>query len=453
MSIQSPSKFSFFLFFFTSSIINFLLCETIYFESIHSADHLYLPLLLKDLVSGKGIGHWYLPPSPYFFPDLLIDLVLFPFVPFLYLPSFYGTFQMFFVLLGIAIFISFYTTKSKSLEFLYSFEFLLVIFSLIGYGLGDKPLPFSYFFSGAHHSSGFFFSLFLTIYLYSLLNDKAKRKSRSSQVLPLPLVFIFFFGFSLLYLSDRFSFAVGVISFFVVRIWNLEIPFADRISYFKEKRFWILAIFFLFWNELIFFGFKESLSIPSSFQTLFTYLNKLNPKEIITLSGTYLFDFSKHIFYQGRSLLILTGLVFLGFTRFPKLNQHLLLVFFPVLLMLLLTIGRFTYLHPYPIRYLFPLLFFSLLGVTWVFFPILQKMNPKAPVLVLFLLSGILFFFPFPREKTKAYFSQTTETKVPYDLEKPIRFWSEGRKSPIPIGKDGKPYHWITGAFHTHLTE
>ncbi|EKJ85442.1 putative membrane protein [Leptospira meyeri serovar Hardjo str. Went 5] len=453
MSIHSPSSFSFFVFFFISSIINFLLCETIYFESIHSADHLYLPLLLKDIVSGKGIGHWYFPPSPYFFPDLLIDLVLSPFIPLLYLPSLYGTVQMFFVLLGISIFISQYSTKSKSLDFLYCFEFLLLLFSLIGYGLEDKPLPFSYFFSGAHHSTGFFFSLFLTIYLYSLLNDKEKKKSKSSQLLPISLVFFFFIGFSLLYLSDRFSFAVGAISFFVVRIWNLEIPLGERISYFKEKRFWILAILFLFLNELLFLALKTTLSIPSSFQTLFTYLAKQNLTEVLALSGAYLFDFSKHIFYQGRSILILFGLVSISFTRFPKLNQHLLIVFFPVLLLLLLLVGRFTYLHPYPIRYLFPLLFFALLGLTWVLFPFLQKMNPKISLLALLSLSGILFLFPFPREKTKSKFSEITETQVPYDLEKPIRFWSEGRKTPIPVDKEGKPYHWITGAFHTHLTE
>lgn len=80
-----------------TSITNFLLCETIYFRILHSADQLYSPLVILDAFTGKGITHWYFPPSPYFFPDLVLMSVLYCFVPFLYLPTMYGVVQMGFV--------------------------------------------------------------------------------------------------------------------------------------------------------------------------------------------------------------------------------------------------------------------------------------------------------------------------------------------------------------------
>ncbi|XDD52638.1 hypothetical protein AB3N62_09025 [Leptospira sp. WS4.C2] len=455
MSIQSPSRFYFFLFFLVSGIINFLLCETIYFESLHSADNLYLPLLSRDLVSGQGMVHWYLPPSPYFFPDLFLNLILYPFVPFLYIPSAYGTLQMFFVLLGISIFISKYTTKTESLEFLFRFEFLLILLSLLGYWIGDNPLPFVYFLSQAHHSTGFFFSLLLAMYLYSVLNDREKdhRGNGSHQYLPNHLTAFFFFSFSLLYLSDRFSFSVGAIAFFVVRIWDSKMPLSERISYFQKKRFWILIIFFLLFNELTFLGLRQIFLIPGSFQILGNYLTRQTLESSLQLSGNYLWDFSKHIYYQGKSILFLICLLFFTYPKFPKLIRHLLIVFFPVLVGLLLLVGRFTYLHPYPIRYSFPLWFFALFGISLVLGSYTKGISPWVLLLALGGVMALLFHLPSPRAEVQSRLSSVTDKEVTYDLEKPIRFWSEGKQKPSPIGKDGKPYRWITGAFHTHLTE
>lgn len=455
MSIQSPSRFYFFLFFLVSGIINFSLCETIYFEPLHSADSLYLPLLLKDLASGHGMFHWYLPPSPYFFPDLFLNLILYPLVPFLYIPSAYGTLQMFFVLLGISFFISKYATKTESLEFLFRFEFLLILVSFLGYWIGDNPLPFVYFLSQAHHSTGFFFSLLLAMYLYSVLNDREKdhRGDGSHQYLPNHLTAFFFFSFSLLYLSDRFSFSVGVLSFFVVRIWDSKRPLSERISYFQKKRFWILIIFFLLFNELAFLGLKQIFQIPRSFQILLNYISRQTLESSLQLSGNYLWDFSKHIYYQGKSILFLMGLLFFTYPKFPKLIRHLLVVFFPVLVGLLLLVGRFTYLHPYPIRYLFPLWFYALFGITWVLVPFTKKISHWVLFLALGGVMVFLFYLPYPRVEVQYRLSSITDKEVTYDLEKPIRFWSEGKQTPVPIDKNGKPYYWITGAFHTHLTE
>lgn len=426
-----------------------MLCETIYFEFLYSADQLYLPLFLKDWITGKGITHWYLPPSPYLFPDLFLNFLLYPFVPFLYLPTFFGTLQLGFVLLGISFFLSKYTDKIKSFQFLFLFEILFVFFSLFGYWVVDKPHPLVYFLTGAHHSTGFFFSLLLTLYLYSLLNDEKQRNFHSISFLPNHFIFFFFISFLLLYISDRFSFAVGAFSFFVVRIWDSEKTFTTRMSYFQKRRFWILAFLFLFLGELCFWTLRQIVSIPSSFEILVTYLSKLRVSEIFHLSGAYLWDFTKHIYYQGKSILLLLGLILISFVQFPKLIRHLFLVFLPVLLGLLLLVGRFTYLHPYPIRYLFPLLFFGIFGFTWVLHSKFKSVSLFYLFPILLGLVILLSRLPFPRENTQSYFSSISSKEVPYEWEKPIRFWSQGEKTPIPVGKEGKPYHWITGAFHT----
>lgn len=362
---------------------------------------------------------------------------------------------MFFVLLGISFFITKYTTKTAALEFLFRFEFLLILVSFLGYWIGDNPLPFVYFLSQAHHSTGFFFSLLLTMYLYSVLNDREKdhRGDGSHQYLPNHLTAFFFFSFSLLYLSDRFSFSVGAISFFVVRIWDSKRPLSERISYFQKKRFWILSFLFILFNELAFLGLRQIFQIPGSFQILWNYLSRQTLESSLQLSGTYLWDFSKHIYYQGKSILFLICLLFFTYPKFPKLIRHLLIVFFPVLVGLLLLVGRFTYLHPYPIRYLFPLWFFALFGITWVLVPFTKKISHWVLFLALGGVMVFLFYLPYPRAEVQSRLSSITDKEVTYDLEKPIRFWSEGKQTPVPIDKDGKPYHWITGAFHTHLTE
>jgi hypothetical protein len=61
----------------------------------------------------------------------------------------------------------------------------------------------------------------------------------------------------------------------------------------------------------------------------------------------------------------------------------------------------------------------------------------------------LLSYFPKPREEVALFHRNQPNPEVSYDLEKPIRFWSEGKIEPIPIDKSGEPYRWITGAFHT----
>ncbi|WP_244934910.1 hypothetical protein [Leptospira jelokensis] len=442
------SKFSLIIFLILASTINFLLCETIYFQPLHSADQLYSPLVVLDFFSGKGITHWYFPPSPYFFPDLVLMSVLYLVLPFLYLPSFYGVIQMVFVTLGIYWVFNEFLSKHESLLYLFYFQTLLILFSFLSHLLKDNPFPFVFFFTNAHHNTGFFFSLFLV----SVLGFNLRKRSLGHEGKNRDLVFrlcLYWIGFTVLYLSDRYSFCIGFICF--MTIYLLEIRKKNEIGITKLHGWRLTTLILLFFlvNEFLFYGIKQSLQIPNSFGILFNSLSQKSGERILFLSATYLFDVSKHLFYQNGSLLFLISLSLFTSFKFPVRIRILVLVLFPVLLLLLIVVGRFTYLHPYPIRYLFPIWFFCFLGISW-YFQITMHRFPISLWYVWFAFC-ILFlsFFPKPRQTVKESLLKETKQEVSYDLEKPIRFWSEGEKKPIPVDREGKPYRWITGAFHT----
>lgn len=446
-----------FVFLLISSSINYLLCETIYFIPLHSADQLYTPLIVSDFVRGEGILHWYLPPSPYFFPDILLMFILYMGFPFLVLPTMYGVIQMGLVSLGLYLLLSSILSKQKSLSFLIWFQTIFTLFSLLGDILGDKPLPLVYFFSNAHHSTGFFFSLFLvSLYYKYQSNPKPSWKSsehrnhtRKIEILSVVFPSLFLIGFSLLYLSDRFAFCIGILCFLVIRALEGNQNKWKEISY--PKRFYciVVPIVYLIVLELTFYFLKSKFHIPNSFGILFTTFQTKTWEEISFLSVHYLYDFAKQFLYQNRSLLGLCFLLGLTYPKFPFRLKRILIVLFPILLVLLVVVGRFTYLHPYPIRYLFPFWFLGILGISWV---MTNGMKPfPLPVLMLTLTLWILFlsFLPKPRKSVKETHQSIRNEEVPYDLEKPIRFWTEGKSKPIPIEEGGKPYRWITGAFHT----
>ncbi|WP_244245391.1 hypothetical protein [Leptospira kemamanensis] len=447
------------VFLLISISINYLLCETIYFIPLHSADQLYTPLIVSDFVKGEGILHWYLPPSPYFFPDILLMFILYIGFPFLVLPTMYGVIQMGLVSLGLYLLLSSILSKQKSLSFLIWFQTIFTLFSLLGDILGDKPLPLVYFFSNAHHSTGFFFSLFLVSLYYKYQsnpkpswNQAENRNHNQTQNLRIHAVlypFLFFIGFSLLYLSDRFAFCIGIICFLVIHSLEGNQKQWKEISY--PKCFYSIGvpIVSLVVLELTFYFLKSKFHIPNSFGILFTTFQTKTWEEISFLSVHYLFDFAKQFLYHNRSLLGLCFVLGLTYPKFPFRLKRILIVLFPILLVLLVVVGRFTYLHPYPIRYLFPIWFLGILGISWV---MSNEMKPF-PILVLLLTLTLwilfLSFLPKPRNSVKKTHQSIRNEEVPYDLEKPIRFWTEGKQKPIPIEEGGKPYRWITGAFHT----
>ncbi|TGM93982.1 hypothetical protein EHR02_14940 [Leptospira levettii] len=456
------------LFLSISSIINYLLCETIYFIPLYSADQLYTPLFVKDWMRGEGILHWYLPPSPYFFPDIGCMAILYWVFPFLYLPTIYGVVQMVFLQLGLYMVLSSKVSKEKTIQFLIWFQTLFTVFSLLGASLGDKPLPLVHFLSNAHHSTGFFFSLFLVSLYYQFQSNENPTSSITKQpeydhktkinlsfifskmFLPKQVSkFLFLFGFSLLYISDRFSFCIGI--FCLVIIKSSEMDSKDwKMLIQKKSIFSFLFIpFYFIIMELILYSLKTKLQIPNSFGILLGSLQTKTFGEITFLTIHYVYDFSKLLVYENRSLLGLLFVFVFFFRRFPHQLKRMILLLIPILLFLLVVVGRFTYLHPYPIRYLFPLLFLGLLGVSW---GLAKKRNPiPLPILPVSLLLWILIFsfFPNPRKEVQTFYQSITRQEVSYDLEKPIRFWTEGKRNPTPVQDDGKPYRWITGAFHT----
>ncbi|EOQ88096.1 putative membrane protein [Leptospira yanagawae serovar Saopaulo str. Sao Paulo = ATCC 700523] len=447
-SLEKHPKFPMLVFLTLTSITNFLLCETIYFRILHSADQLYSPLVILDAFTGKGITHWYFPPSPYFFPDLVLMSVLYCFVPFLYLPTMYGVVQMGFVTLGIYWVLNEFLSKSQSLLFLFYFQTLIIIFSFLGVVLKDNPLPFVYFFTNAHHSTGFFFSFFLVSVLGFNLRKQNWGEHGNKRNLILRL-FLYWIGFSLLYLSDRYSFCIGFLCFMTIYHFEIRKKNGNRLPKLPGWKLNFLILIFLLLNELSFYGIKQTLQIPNSFGILLKSISDKSVDRILFLSYTYLFDGSKHLFYQNGSLLLLISFCLFTVSKFPFRIRILLLTLIPVLLLLLIIVGRFTYLHPYPIRYLFPIWFFCFLGLSWFF----QTVCNRFPISLIFasfaLWILLLSSFPNPRQAVAESFLKVTKQEVSYDFEKPIRFWSEGKKEPIPIDNLGKPYRWITGAFHT----
>ncbi|MBL0955254.1 MAG: hypothetical protein IBJ01_10850 [Leptospira sp.] len=456
------------LFLFISGFINFLLCETIYFIPLYSADQLYTTLFVHDWMSGNGISHWYLPPSPYFFPDIGCMAFLYFVFPFLYLPTMYGVIQMGFLQFGLYSFLSSKLTKRTTIQLLIWFQTLFIIFSLLGETFGDKPLPLVYFVSNAHHSTGFFFSLFL-VSLYHQFQSKensiaifqnqtefpiGKKFSRgvlfSKLFVPKHIpMFLFLVGFSLLYLSDRFSFCIGVFCLIVINVSGID---SKKWKETFQKSFifsFLIISLYTIAMELILFFLKTKLKIPNSFGILLGFLQTKTLGEVTFLTTHYVYDFAKLLVYENQSLLGLLFVFVFFFHRFPHQLKRMFLLLIPILLFLLIVVGRFTYLHPYPIRYLFPLWFLGLIGVSWV---LANKMNPfPLPIFFLSLLLWILVLneFPKPRKEVQNYHQSITKQEVSYDLEKPIRFWTEGKRNPTPVDKNGKPYHWITGAFHT----
>ncbi len=64
--------------YFTHQIPMTTLSDDRMLDTLFNADALYLPALYKDLFveGGSFFGHWYLPPAPYYFPDMILYFIL-----------------------------------------------------------------------------------------------------------------------------------------------------------------------------------------------------------------------------------------------------------------------------------------------------------------------------------------------------------------------------------------
>ncbi|MDF3818787.1 hypothetical protein P3G55_02685 [Leptospira sp. 96542] len=399
--------------------ITFLLCETIFFEVLYSADNLYLPLLARDFFTQGKISHWYLPPSPYLFPDFLLMVLLYQFFPFLFLPTVYGVVQSSLFFMGIY-FYQWQKEKNQNLALfrMLLFSFALFVFAIVSFVFSDSPNPFVFLFCNAHHSTGFLFGFSLYLFYRNAKKDYG-----------IFLIFVFTF----LYSNDRLATILIITPLFFLTKSN-------------EKKFALLFIPIL--GEILIFGLHEFFLFPSSFKTLQNYTEFKSTKQLFFLATSYLFDFSKILFYQGKIFLFVFTFGIFQWKQIPKQSKLFLVYTFFISIFVLIIVGRFTYLHPYPIRYLLPVLILILLFV-------ISNAQGKWEWLLIFILVLIpclALTLEFPRKPTYLSFQRAFGKTVSYDLEKPIRFWTEGKQTPVPVDKEGKAYLWITGAFGSRHT-
>lgn len=439
-SIESI-RFYFFLIF--SAFISFLLCETFFFKFLYSADNLYLPVFLLDFFRGEFKG-WILPPSPYFFPDGILMLTCYIFFPFLYLPTIYGIFQFFAFQIGLYIFWKFRKGSIYAKNYVYHITLLLWIFIFLSIILDESPKLFQIFFASAHHLTGFLFILFLLgvrLLIPKFLFDKKYK-------LILAVFILFFF---LLYISDRLAFSIGGAFYLLILQEKKQIQ--------KLSNIWIVFIvsIIVFFGELTLISFQKLFIIPKSFFILQQKILSLDLFSILSLSIHYIWDFFKIMYYQTPTVFFLLGLSFLTIVFQNSNKRKLSILFFCLSFLVTLVIGRFTYENPYPIRYIFPYIIYSLLMG-------LIQMNQLSPwksfasnkiivfstfaILILFSLFLAISFFQ-RNERIKLSLSAPPPPMVDYEKEKPIRFWSQGKWESLPVTKSGEPYRWITGAFRS----
>jgi len=439
--IWKSESIRFILFLILSTFISFLLCETFYFSFLYSADNLFLPVFIQDMFRGEWQG-WILPPSPYFFPDGIVMGILYLCFPFLYLPTVYGVFQFLTFQLGIYIFWKFRRDSYYARKYVYQVTLFLWFFIILSIFFDESPKILHTLFASAHHSTGFLFILFLLgvrILFPNLFFD-----TKSKLMLAL-FVILFFF----LYISDRLAFSIGGVFYLMI------LQEKNQLSRFPNNR--ILYIFFLivFFGELTLFYIQQLFSIPKSFFILQQKIFSLDLFQILSLSIHYLYDFFKVMFYKTPTLFFLLGLSFLAIVFQGSNKRKLSILFFSFSLLVTLLIGRFTYENPFPIRYFFPFLIYSLLtGIIqlnhvsdWSYFPSKKIQILLTSCLKISILIFLVFSFYVKTERFDVSLKLPPPKEVDYEREKPIRFWSEGKWESIPVTETGEPYKWITGAF------
>lgn len=428
---------------FFSAIISILLCETILFSHLYSPDHLYLPVFLFDFMEEGSVQGWILPPSPYFFPDLFFYFMIYFLFPYTYLPTAYGVLQFFLFQVGSFWIIKKIKGQEIALSFLIHFTSFYYLFILLSFIFSESPQSFAFMFSSAHHTTGYFFILFFL----GISLSKEKIYFYKSHLFKLCITF----GIIFLYTSDRLSFALGFMVYFLTEYWKSK----KSIPNILKKL--LMLIIFISIGEVFLYFLKKYFEIPNSFGLLNANLKALTFLEIFFLIFHYIIDFFKIMLYQTPSVLLL--FILFGFLlRYISKELRLIWIsFFLLSLILSVIVGRFTYLHPFPIRYFFPLILLTLIFISLRVSPskeILGKI-PNLSYLILILLKLMIVIITLPnfvqcpniRVKTKAHFKNNHSPVVGYEQEKPIRFWSEGRLAPLPVKNSGEPYHWITGGF------
>ncbi len=426
-------------------IISLIGIQTQFYSLIFHSDNLYLPLFVKDLFSKENL-YWFFPPSTYFFPDLFLMILIYPFVSLTNLPIIYGlvNFSLIFVTMRLYLKQSLGVKKSNFVIFCILFIYLLSVF--LSFLIDSKLNLFGFLFTNGHHTS----VIFIFFYVYSRRNEVFAKFNFHKALL--------FFVLVMSYLSDRFIF-IPLISI-------LFVP--SQTKHRKYILYFVTLVVFL--GEILHQSLSLFLFLPDSLSSFLSFLSARSMIENLLLVFFYIFTLFKlylqkvMIFFH---ILFFGIFVFLLLQRNSSKQKSFLVVFGFFSLVFTILVGRFVYPHPFPIRYLVPFLF---IVFVWSIQRIIQIQNFSdtffkitysffSLLILYFVLITVSLGIPMIEEK-RTYRESLIEYLnhfgsgrfwTGYESEKKIRFWSQTSLRPLPCDSNGKAYPWITGAFSNEL--
>ncbi len=221
---------------------------------LYNSDAFYLPTLLKDLHTSPTLRGWDLPPSPYFFPDLLLYFIIDQLTNNLYVTmALFGVAQILIFLGGLGLILRWLAGASRER---YPFLLLSATLFLLCLATGQET-AFVYTILSAHHFGGLMVLPFALLLMLRVLQARAGRVWVLSQ----------FWGLLLLVGLTAFSDALFIIQFVVPALATLLLySMATR----RSRQTWSLigglsiAAFCGPWLRQLLFG-SEKLAEYTSF--------------------------------------------------------------------------------------------------------------------------------------------------------------------------------------------
>jgi hypothetical protein len=425
------------------------------YETLYHSDNLFLPLFSNDL-NQWNFSHWYLPPSNYLFPDAVAMCIFSFIVPDLSLPIAFGILNL--ILLQLSTFLYLRILRGERFALKMNL-FSLLLLSLLGsifFFDGSRINPFVYLMTSGHHISVIYI-LFFSLYLFKKIdlldfdrNDLTRNlKYHCMRFLHLAMLV-------LIYASDRF-----VIIYFSTFLLS---QFRNR----KYQKYFLLFLLAVILGEFFHYMMSLFFRSPSSFEIFFKHLNNTNIYQILIVLIHYLYDFIKFWFYQvsfGFSIAFLICLLSFVFGSRSFSTQVQFVHLYGILSFLfLIVVGRFVYLHPFPIRYMvgyfYLAFFFGMLSILVRLGAHKLRLEHIAIFNLIFISLVFICFQPVIQERTALNLNLREQVvamirikfgnnafKTDYHSEKKIRFYSQNLVNPYPFDHHGKPYFWITGAF------
>jgi len=139
-----------------------------------NSDTLYLPILYKDLfINHIGIQGWYLSPSPYFFPDMIVYFILMFITGDFIVASFLYPIIQYVVFLVLILKLYQLVLKSDSVLFASFSNIILLLFFLVTFCSHDFNFTF-FLVSNSYHIGAFLMSLLCLILTIKYLENPRK---------------------------------------------------------------------------------------------------------------------------------------------------------------------------------------------------------------------------------------------------------------------------------------